>query len=77
MKAQAWLWPDQIIGKRASRQLREEHNALVNLNAELIETLRDLTGQVVETCAARKFGDGPLSMANEKAHAAIAHATKP
>ena len=32
-----WLWPDRNIGKRESRQLREEHNALVNRNAELIE----------------------------------------
>ena len=25
-----WLWPDRVIGKRESRELREEHNALVN-----------------------------------------------
>lgn len=26
----AWLWPDKTIGKKESRQLREEHNKLVN-----------------------------------------------
>ena len=28
--AKSWLWPDHVIGKRESRALREEHNALVN-----------------------------------------------
>lgn len=32
-----WLWPDHVIGKRASRLLREEHNAVVNSHAELLE----------------------------------------
>lgn len=32
----SWLWPDRTIGKRESRQLREEHNALVNASAELV-----------------------------------------
>ena len=26
----SWLWPDRTIGKRESRELRNEHNALVN-----------------------------------------------
>lgn len=34
-----WHWPDRIIGKRESRQLREEHNALANSHAELLEAL--------------------------------------
>lgn len=31
----SWLWPDRTIGKRESRELREEHNALVNRVASL------------------------------------------
>lgn len=33
----SWLWPDRVIGKRESRQLREEHNRLVNAHAALVE----------------------------------------
>jgi hypothetical protein len=36
----SWLWPDRTIGKRESRQLREEHNALVNSHEELVGLLR-------------------------------------
>ena len=36
----AWLWPDHVIGKRESRVLREEHNAVYNSHAELLEALR-------------------------------------
>ena len=38
-----WLWPDHTISKSESRTLREEHNALVNLNADLLERLLALT----------------------------------
>ena len=34
-----WLWPDQKLSKSDSRRLREEHNALVNLNGDLLEAL--------------------------------------
>lgn len=37
--AQSWLWPDHNIGLRESRKLREEHNALVNSHAALVEAL--------------------------------------
>lgn len=43
MKARSWLWPDRAIGKRASRHLREEHNALVNSHAELLAALKAYT----------------------------------
>lgn len=33
----AWLWPDHVIGKRESRRLREEHNALVNAYNDLLK----------------------------------------
>jgi len=36
----SWLWPDRTIGKRESRELREEHNRVINLNAGLLDTLR-------------------------------------
>jgi hypothetical protein len=32
-----WLWPDHTIGKRESRELREEHNATVSALCNLIE----------------------------------------
>lgn len=37
--AAPWLWPDRTIGKRESRELREEQNRLVNRLAELEEVL--------------------------------------
>lgn len=42
MKHTAWLWPDHNIGKRESRRLREEHNALYNSHAELLGALEGL-----------------------------------
>lgn len=29
-RVEFWLWPDQEIGKRRSRNLREEHNAALD-----------------------------------------------
>jgi len=37
-----WLWPDHTIGKRESRRLREKHNALVNLNDELLAVCKEI-----------------------------------
>lgn len=31
-----WLWPDHEIGKRESRQLREDHNAVINQLSQLL-----------------------------------------
>jgi hypothetical protein len=36
----SWLWPDRAIGKVGSRQLREEHNAVVNSHDALLEALK-------------------------------------
>ena len=36
---ESWLWPDRVIYKRESRALRDEHNAVVNLCATLVEAL--------------------------------------
>lgn len=41
MKQTTWHWPDHVIGKRESRRLREEHNALANSHAELMKVIRD------------------------------------
>ena len=42
MKSAPWLWPDHVIGKRESRRLREEHNALANEQAELLKALGEI-----------------------------------
>lgn len=36
----SWLWPDRAIGKRESRQIREEHNIVVTSHGELYEAAR-------------------------------------
>lgn len=46
MKHTAWHWPDHIIRKRESRRLREEHNALYNSHAELLEAITRITEKV-------------------------------
>lgn len=44
MKIPFWHWPDRTIGKRESRRLREEHNALGNHAAELAEVVKASVG---------------------------------
>lgn len=39
-KHTAFHWPDHNIGKRESRRIREEHNALYNSHAELLAALQ-------------------------------------
>lgn len=39
-KHSPFLWPDRVIGKRESRQIREAHNALVNDYYALLEAAR-------------------------------------
>ena len=41
MKNQCWLWPDRQISKTESRELREEHNALVNAYGNALDVLMD------------------------------------
>ena len=69
-----WLWPDHVIGKRESRKLREEHNALINSHAELLEALRELLVEydqhIPEDCGCAK-----VLTAATMARAAIAKAT--
>lgn len=40
----SWLWPDRVICKRESRELRDEHNNLVNIKNKLVEALQSLLG---------------------------------
>lgn len=36
----SWLWPNHVIYKRESRELRLEHNRLVNSHTELLTLCR-------------------------------------
>lgn len=45
---QSWLWPDHVIGKRESRRLRAQHNALVNAHAEALDALREMITEARE-----------------------------
>lgn len=44
-KFTAFHWPDHNIGKRESRRIREEHNALFNSHAELLGALEQAAKQ--------------------------------
>ena len=46
MNQTTWHWPDHVIGKRESRRLREEHNALAGNHNELVAAL----SQLLNTC---------------------------
>ena len=41
MTTLTWLWPDQVISKGRSRDIREAHNALVNNFADLLAAASD------------------------------------
>ena len=43
-KFSAWLWPDHNIGKRESRRLRDDHNALYNSHDRLTKALALIAG---------------------------------
>lgn len=72
--AKPWLWPDRTIGKRESRVLREEHNALFNSHAELLAALEGLFRECV--MIHKHWGDNcnqpQADAAKAAAHAAIA-----
>ncbi len=64
-KPSAWLWPDQVIYKRRSRFLREEHNKTVNAHADLLARVRRLEGALREVQAdAAKAKDDDITSAN-------------
>lgn len=48
-KKTTWLWPDHAISKGESRTLREEHNALANEHAAMLELLQDAVPYVEES----------------------------
>ena len=59
MTTQSWLWPDRTIGKRESRRLREEHNALVNEHTAMLDALRELVELAVAAGLNGDIGDMP------------------
>jgi len=40
MKSKFFHWPDHNIGKRESRRIRDEHNALANEHSVMLEALK-------------------------------------
>lgn len=42
-KFKAWLWPDRVIGKSASRTYREEYNKLYNAFNESMDALERIS----------------------------------
>jgi hypothetical protein len=73
VKPTTWLWPDHKIGKRESRKLREEHNALMNQSADLLAALMEMMDQAGEVYPHFESERGQANIA--KARAAIARAT--
>lgn len=65
-----WLWPDRAIGKRESRELREAHNATVNMAAELLHELL-ATKSWMEDCMLERQQRGLPSRERYEAVAAI------
>lgn len=41
-KFKPFLWPDHVIGKRESRRIRDEHNALYNSHYRLQQAIKAL-----------------------------------
>jgi len=84
-KHTAFHWPDHVIGKRESRQIKEAHNALYNDFHDLLEALRDLlayANDYSDTMAKSGRGAEQLGKLADSvsvagmARAAIAKATK-
>lgn len=42
MKSTTFLWPDHVIGKRESAEIRTAHNALANEHEEMKNMLKTL-----------------------------------
>lgn len=57
----AFHWPDRVIGKRESRRIRDEHNALFNSHAELLAACRRIMDcaerGLTDAMSARDFAD--------------------
>lgn len=71
--AQSWLWPDRNIGKRESRQLREEHNRTVNSHADLLAALREVAAMLADHPDAQR-GNSKVHYLMHATSAAIAKA---
>jgi len=73
----AFHWPDHVIGKRESRHIREEHNALYNSHADLLAALQFcITEEGATAERSHKFALQRLRAISEQARAAIDRATK-
>lgn len=67
-----WLWPNQIVGKRRSQELRDEHNETVSIAVGLLVALRDMVNQFGDNA---QYGDDDAAVI-EKAIKAIARAER-
>ena len=62
-KFTAFHWPDHVIGKRESRRIREDHNALYNSHAEILNALDNL----LDACLHWQDQDDPVLVAGREA----------
>ena len=79
-RTECWLWPDRTIGKRESRQLREDHNATVNAIADSLARVAELEAALSRLVNAPDVNEDMLSpetiVAAEQARAALARSTQ-
>jgi hypothetical protein len=75
-KHAAFHWPDREIGKRESRLIRDEHNALYNSHAELLVAISALAEAYFPWAGAvaKTQGESSLAAHVRNARAAIAKA---
>ena len=72
---QSWLWPDHTIGKRESRQLREEQNALVNAYNEVLNVLRECITEDGAACwKSREYAEKRIRYISQIALSALTEA---
>ena len=72
MKSTTFLWPNRVIGKRESAEIRTAHNALANEHEELVLTLRSAIERVR---MANDGGDPILSAWREDAEKLLSRVT--
>lgn len=56
VSAHAWLWPDKVIGMSGSRQLRDEHNRIVNSHTDLLAASTQALAALDKIMAHPAFG---------------------
>lgn len=70
MSHHAFHWPDHTIGKRESRRIRDEHNALFNSHAELLAALKQMV-EMFEAHVEGRVGPDDAAARWDNARAAI------